>query len=321
MSYGASPKRYDEIDRWMREKGLFDKGGIVLDAGCYEGTLLAKFPSKMKRVGVDIDASVIERGRSRYGNQGIEFIVGDFESFRYSFQPDIITMFHILEHLPRPVEALRYLRRISKSDTNLLIEVPILEKGKTNDINGFFSPQHMTHFSKTSLDNILLTSGWNPLSVNEMPSYNGLRVIARPSTIGGEIKHETGDMGFLCENLSHWYNSIANIEQVLEKTKSSPRMAIWGGGVHTELVYHLTSFFDQNPEREYVIIDSDPAKNGKSWRGIRIFEPSSLPIASFEKCPLLISSYSSQESILKAAKNAGFFEEDIIKLYNSIERY
>jgi hypothetical protein len=64
-------------------------------------------------------------------------------------------MFHVLEHLPDPVSVLKRLRDHAHNSTRLVIEVPILEKGQTNDIHGFFSPQHLTHFSKKTLDNVL----------------------------------------------------------------------------------------------------------------------------------------------------------------------
>mgnify|MGYP000380287711 CR=1 FL=1 len=36
-------------------------------------------------------------------------------------------MFHVLEHLPRPVEVLRKLRSIAEVSTRLVVEVPVLE--------------------------------------------------------------------------------------------------------------------------------------------------------------------------------------------------
>ena len=60
-------------------------------------------------------------------------------------------MFHVLEHLKNPLETLINILKSAHQTTYLLIEVPILENGFTNDINGFFSAQHLTHFSRQSL--------------------------------------------------------------------------------------------------------------------------------------------------------------------------
>ena len=77
-------------------------------------------------------------------------------------EPDTITMYHVLEHLPRPVEVLKKLSVQSQNQQQKsLVEVPIIENGNTNDINGFFSIQHTTHFSANSLLNcIIALAGW-----------------------------------------------------------------------------------------------------------------------------------------------------------------
>ncbi len=87
-SYGAAPDRVEEQVTWLRAKGLLDPGIRCLDAGCFEGTLLAAMPADIQRVGVDIDKPAIERGQQLHGQQGIQFICGNFESFRCDHRLD-----------------------------------------------------------------------------------------------------------------------------------------------------------------------------------------------------------------------------------------
>ena len=56
-------------------------------------------------------------------------------------------MLMVFEHLKNPLRVLKNILNSSHSKTKLLIEVPIIENGFTNDINGFFSAGHLTHFS------------------------------------------------------------------------------------------------------------------------------------------------------------------------------
>ena len=72
-------------------------------------------------------------------------------------------MFHVLEHLADPYKTLRNLRQNSHAETRLVIEVPVIEKGFTNDLNGFLSIQHATHFSFNSLKLIMERAGWQIL--------------------------------------------------------------------------------------------------------------------------------------------------------------
>ena len=90
-------------------------------------------------------------------------------------------MYHVLEHLPRPVEVLKRLRVISSSNTKLVIEVPVLDNGNTNDIHGFFTTQHTTHFSRNSLQNCLLAAGWQIIEEFQTTDYNGFRVLCTPA--------------------------------------------------------------------------------------------------------------------------------------------
>ena len=141
---------------------------VFIDVGCYDGNFLSKLPENIKKVGVDIDAPAIERGRNIHQKKKISFFTGDFETFSYDeVEPDTITMYHVLEHLSRPVEVLKKLHSISKPSTKIVVEVPIIEDGNTNDINGFFSIQHTTHFSSNSLLNCLAVAGWEVKKIHK----------------------------------------------------------------------------------------------------------------------------------------------------------
>lgn len=97
------------------------------------------------------------------------------------------------------------------------------------------------------------------------------------------------------------------------------RCVIWGGGAHTEFLYQTTIFFQSSPDREYVLVDADPIKHGKSWRGIPIYPPSVLE--QLDPAPLLISSYGSQEEISQQALQLGVKKENLIKLYEEVRIY
>lgn len=321
QSYGATGARSYEQIEWLASRALIQAGTQVLDIGCYDGQFLARLPKDVKKVGVDIDKAAIERGRQKFGAQGIEFILGDFETFQCADYPNMITMFHVLEHLPRPVAALRRLRSIAHSDTRLVLEVPILENGVTNDINGFFSVQHMTHFSRQSLENCLTQAGWRIIERSEQAGYNGCRILAAPSEFSNNIISDVKNVNLLYMYLAAWYKALLSVNYKLSGLEDVARCVIWGGGAHTEFLYHVTSFFQTNPNRGYIIVDSDSMKQGKSWRGIRIYHPSVLKEIEWSKTWLVISSYGSQEAIMEAVCNFNVPIDRIVKLYNEVHVY
>src|SRR5512145_411743 len=176
MSYGATDLRPHEQIAWLAQRGLLADGAVVLDVGCYDGRFLSTLPGTLVRQGVDIDAPAVARGRAR--DPALDLIHGSFDSFTPSRAPQVITMFHVLEHLPDPLAVLRRLHAVSTADARLVVEVPVVEGGQTNDINGFFSVQHLTHFSRHTLHGMMSLAGWQVAEAEKKADYNGYRVVA-----------------------------------------------------------------------------------------------------------------------------------------------
>lgn len=321
QSYGSSDGRSAEQTNWLNSRGLLGEGATILDAGCYDGRFLAQLPNGLTKIGVDIDGPAIELGRRLYGEQGIQFVLGDFETFGSPDAPDTITMFHVLEHLPRPVEVLKNLRRNAHERTELIVEVPILERGATNDVNGFLSVQHMTHFSRRSLANCFALGGWRIVETTDQEGYNGLRVRALPAADAGAFVPGTEDVQLLYGYLAAWYQGVSRVNERLAEFPDLPRCVIWGGGAHTEFMYQMSSLFNQAEAREYLLVDSDPLKQGKTWRGISIAVPDVLSEIDWRDTWLLVSSYGSQEAIFAGARARGVPVDRIATIYERVNRY
>ena len=325
QSYGSTEGRPQEQIDWLQTRGLLDEGSSVLDVGCYDGNFLARLPIHVRKIGVDIDAPAIERGRLNHSARNIEFILGDFETFQFSGNaPAAITMFHVLEHLPRPVEVLKKLKGISGPDTKLIVEVPILENGKTNDINGFFSVQHMTHFSRSTLEKCLSLAGWNIAEKIEQPDYNGCRILATITNTVVEqpiVTSISEDLESLSDYLSAWHVGICEALKRIRSISPFKNIVVWGGGAHTEFLYQVTATFHGDKSINFLIVDSDPLKHARSWRGIGIFPPDILEEIDWSSAVLLVSSYGGQESIASAADKFGVPLDRVVRIYENIRSY
>ena len=322
QSYGATEGRpFEQID-WLNKRELLKAGSRLLDIGCYDGGFLSKLPAHVEKLGVDIDESAIERGRQQHD---IQFFLGDFETFEFLGEsPSVITMFHVLEHLPRPVQVLKKLRTISKHSTHLVVEVPILENSETNDINGFISAQHMTHFSQASLRNCLGVSGWRIIEESPQDGYNGYRILARAAESSDyNLAIKGGDQDFLSlmNYLESWYQAVARVEKHLLELDVDKQLVIWGGGMHTEFLYHCTSLFGRLSRVQMCIVDSDLLKHGRSWRGLTIHSPDILDSIDWDSSILLISSYGGQQSIEKSALELSVPASALMSIYEKIRRY
>ncbi|MEL7657387.1 MAG: class I SAM-dependent methyltransferase [Bacillota bacterium] len=320
-SYGSSPGRAKEQIDWLNDHGLLQAGLTILDIGCYEGDFLRQLPSTMNRVGIDIDSVAIERGKQKDSSKQVTLICSDFENVEIADRPDVIVMFHVLEHLPNPGRVLKKLKQISHGNTRLVIEVPIFEKAQTNDINGFFSVQHLTHFSKISLKNCLQRFGWEIVKEQMCEGYNGYRVLLKPTEENLVIEINKADKLSLYEYLISWYKAVASAEDKILQIPDNQLCVICGGGLHTEFLYQTTSLFREEHRRTYLIVDGDPNKHGKSWRGIRIYSPEILKQINLQDTILVISSYGSQEAISDIALKYGCPQGQIYKLYDYLRVY
>ncbi len=265
-------------------------------------------------MGVDIDATAVARGRKRLGETA-ELVVGDFASFAASKPPDLMTMFHVLEHLPYPVPTLTRMRRASHASSRLVVEVPVLEGLPSNDLVGFFSPHHTTHFSCASLANCLARGGWRIAEWFQQPDYNGCRVLCEPDEPDPAPVGDPTDSLRVRAALMRWHQAVIDVARATDQLAHTDRCIVWGGGMHVEQIHAATTFFQSNPERKYVIIDSDPAKHGTTWRGIDICPPVET-LAEASSVPVLVSSYGNQEEIARIAAELG--ARHIVTLYDSV---
>jgi SAM-dependent methyltransferase len=90
----------------------FVDGATVLDVGCGPGTITADIASRGATViGIDAAADVIEKAREL----GVDARVGDAYALDFADDSfDVVHSHQTLQHLARPVEALREMRRVVK---------------------------------------------------------------------------------------------------------------------------------------------------------------------------------------------------------------
>ena len=322
-SFGSTAAHQMEQVKWLQSKNLVGSCQSLLDVGCYDGHFLSLLPKSVRKFGVDIDKPAIQRGRQRYSPQGLDLMHGALETFQPSIKPDVITMFHVLEHLYDPYKVLKNLHDKSHEAARLVIEVPILEKGITNDINGFFSIQHLTHFSLNSLKLLIRRSGWEIIDSEEINDYNGYRVLTRRSekVIEELISGNVFDKVSLLKYLQNYFSNLFEISNRIESWPNTSKAIIWGAGAHTEFLYQVTHYFHKNRDTEFFIVDNDPVKHHSSWRGLNIYYPAVLKNIDWSNCSLVISSYGGQHAIEKTALELGIPASATRTLYDYVKAY
>jgi len=154
-----------------------------------------------------------------------------------------------------------------------------------------------------------------------MHGYNGYRVVVKPVQACGTAIGNIADRAKTYEYMAEWYQGLSSIAHKIELLPASDKVIIWGGGTHSEFLYHVTPLFQQFPDRLYVIVDSDPLKQGKSWRGVPILSPEVLKGYTWKDELLVISSYGGQDEIADSAAKLGIPAVYVTKLYERVSVY
>jgi hypothetical protein len=195
-----------------------------------------------------------------------------------------------------------------------------MELGFTNDINGSFPPLHLTHFTRASLRNCMTVGGWQIQQADELTEYNGYRVIATPipeASATPKLERDPHAYELLAAHLQYWYQAQGDVEERINQFATFSKYVIWGSGFHTEMLYQLTSLF-RDPEHRFLLVDRDPLKQGRTWRGIVIRSPDALQDVDWREACFVPSSYQDHEVMRISAIAAGAPHDRLIRLYDGV---
>lgn len=170
-------RRVAKLHRWR-------KAGSLLDVGTGIGQFLHHArPFFDEVLGTEVSTRAIELGRELYG---LEIVQGSVENFPGDLQFDNITMFHVLEHVPNPRQALSRCAQLLRPGGILFLAVPNdVESAKQRTkirlgklgvrryasqgrvalpqiiLDGTASEIHLSHFTSATLTRLLAETGFS----------------------------------------------------------------------------------------------------------------------------------------------------------------
>lgn len=147
------------LPRFQRRKNVekFMSGGKILDIGCGNGAFLNSFNREKWEVH---GAELSEESASPAMGKSIKVHVGDIRKLDLPEEYfDVITMWHVFEHIRDPKGLLKKIFRLLKKDGIMIIAVPNIGSVQA----GIFSknwyhldvPRHLFHYSSASLKKLL----------------------------------------------------------------------------------------------------------------------------------------------------------------------
>jgi 2-polyprenyl-3-methyl-5-hydroxy-6-metoxy-1,4-benzoquinol methylase len=142
---------------------------LILDVGCGKPSFLKECQKKLKckTIGIDFSDEGWKGQKEQY--DGVDLQVAEIKELPSDLQPDVITMWHYLEHDYTPIENLMYLKSIAKPSTTLVIEIPNFDSTSRKKYNenwaGWHTPRHISLFSPNNIELLLNKSGWKVTQV------------------------------------------------------------------------------------------------------------------------------------------------------------
>ncbi len=149
------------------------KNKDILDFGCSWGSFLKNVKNYKSLSGVELRKECINFIKNNIKKINIS---DNLNSFNKKF--DIITMFHVLEHIPYQTETLKVLKSKLKKKGKIIIEVPhaedflILQEELKEFKNFTFWSEHLILHTYNSLKSILLKSGFKNINIQYYQRYN-----------------------------------------------------------------------------------------------------------------------------------------------------
>ena len=154
---------------------IIRKNTSMLDIGCGEGSFLQKMKTYgMNVYGLDFSETAVSKARAK----GLNVVHGDLQSQKFPDNHfDLITLHHVLEHLPNPMKTFQEIRRILKTEGTLIIDVPNIHSLGFKIFKQYWmpleTPRHLFHFSYRTLMQYANQTGFKIVrkSFQSFPSF------------------------------------------------------------------------------------------------------------------------------------------------------
>jgi 2-polyprenyl-3-methyl-5-hydroxy-6-metoxy-1,4-benzoquinol methylase len=148
----------------IKEAHTISSNSLILDVGCGNPSFLKACQQELncQTMGIDFSDEGWKGESSHF--EGIDLQVAEIKDLPKDLKPDVITMWHYLEHDYTPFENLIYLKSIAKPTTSLVIEIPNFDSASRKKYGenwaGWHTPRHTSLFSPSNIELLLNKSGW-----------------------------------------------------------------------------------------------------------------------------------------------------------------
>lgn len=249
------------------------QSGRLLDIGCANGELLRYFSTLAPQwglAGFEIDDK--RRQEVESIPQVVQFASGSLDKLKGQF--DLITLIHVLEHLPNPCQWLKALDRLLTPNGMILIQVPDPKKNPFN----LLVADHCSHFLLPELIAIAQAAGYEVITATDQwVAREFSLLIRRKKHTENTTQPENRQGSTLADIATYPSKSISWLEQIITSLKAIPEgtpRGIWGTAIAATWLYAIMN------ENVDFFVDEDPNRIGQMHLGKPVYHPSAAPAGS-----------------------------------------
>lgn len=203
---------------------LQDKGNVI-DIGCGKGNFLFEFSMikpEWNVTGIEISKNAIIHARKKLPNADLRegLFKNDLDK-----KFDLVVALNVLEHLEQPIDFLKDISSILGENGFVLLDVPNF---KVNPVD-LFVFDHLIHFTKETLENLLTLSGLKIVKIIENTNRVPLFVICKKSKKREEFLNHYSMMKNLVSDHIQFNDSMLSIYE--EADKKYEKIGVFGLGL------------------------------------------------------------------------------------------
>lgn len=309
----------ENIEKYRTYHSTLDAAGLVghdiLDVGCGRGGFLRWLKKNQwqgRCCGVDADQRSIPE--SNETTDGVAFKQGDaFHLPVADHSQELLTYFHVLEHLRNLDLALAEISRALKDGGHLLIEVPDAERYADHPIGTAFwfgIREHVNHFSPAALESLLKRHGLATLRIVRgiLPTpeftYPSLLLLAQKTSYASQVSPPASNItaDFLRASMTALRHQA---EQVTTIMGNYEQAAFWGCSAQLFSLLPLLNLDNVQ------LCDASKLKQQSYYQAHSILAPNAIDPTGKA---LFVAPYLHRQAIRKAALSMGWQESNIYSL-------
>ena len=276
---GSGPRSLMLLRNFLDMVDLAEKGRL-LDIGCSNGNLLKSFHGLRpgwKLSGAELLGQWKETVLSLPSVEA--FYVGSSPAYAGPF--DVISLSHVLEHIPDPVAFLKAVSRHLTTRGRLLLATPNLRQNPSDLVIA----DHCSHFEEESLAYVAKAAGLRVecLSTRMLPKEL-VAVLSHPQPPATSEVHDAGDWASSKQRCLFYF-------ELLEEVRRAARSCAVAGrpfGIMGSSIAACWIMLELEGKVDF-FVDEDPNRIGHELQGLPILGPSQLPSGAVVFIPMSVA--------------------------------